>query len=507
MSLAVIHTRALLGLHAPKVIVEAHISKGLPCFTLVGLPETAVRESRDRVRSAILNSGYQFPTRKITINLAPADLPKEGARFDLPIALAILIASQQLRCQMLNRYEFIGELALTGTLRAVSGVISSISAGLKAGKDVIVPAENAEEAGLIDQPGCFTAERLAEVCAWLQGKAALTPPCFVPPEPTPFDCNLSDIIGQSQGKRALEIAASGGHNLLLVGPPGTGKSMLATRLATLLPPLSNAEALQCAAIQSLVSQRDKPLKGCQRPFRAPHHGASLSAMVGGGAIPQPGEISLAHNGVLLLDELPEFDRRVLDALREPLESGSIHLSRAKAKITYPACFQLIATMNPSPTGHAQGQLARSSPQQSLRYLSRLSGPFLDRFDLSVDMPLLPRGALSQTEHIGESSQVVAIRVQACRQIQLKRQQKLNAHLSNAETRNLCSLHKDDALWLENTLITLGLSVRTWQRLLKVARTIADMESDQKIARKHLQEALAYRAINRLLSHLQHLVNG
>ncbi|GDX07965.1 YifB family Mg chelatase-like AAA ATPase [Buttiauxella sp. A111] len=505
MSLAVVNTRAALGIAAPLVTVEVHISQGLPGLTLVGLPETTVREARDRVRSAIINSGYVFPARKITINLAPADLPKDGGRYDLPIALALLAASEQLSTDKLSQYEFVGELALTGALRGVPGAISSAMEALKSGKKIVVADENAAELGLIEQAGCLTASHLTEVCAFLEGKGELPAPEKLQHQQIEHRQDLNEIFGQSQGKRALEITAAGGHNLLLIGPPGTGKTMLVSRLTTLLPPLNDNEALESAAILSLVNPHTLQQQWRQRPFRAPHHSASLSAMVGGGSIPRPGEISLAHNGVLFLDELPEFERRVLDALREPIESGEIHISRTRAKISYPANFQLLAAMNPSPTGHYQGKHNRCTPEQTLRYLSRLSGPFLDRFDLSVEIPLPPSGMLSNPVLSSESSSDVRARVIATQQRQYIRQQKLNARLDNHEIRKHCVIEHSDAIWLEATLLKLGLSVRAWHRLLKVARTIADIQECEKIKREHLLEALSYRAIDRLLIHLQQLI--
>lgn len=505
MSLSVVFTRAALGVNAPLISVEVHLSNGLPGLTLVGLPETTVKESRDRVRSAIINSGYTYPAKKITINLAPADLPKEGGRYDLPIAIALLVASEQLSASRLNTYEFVGELALTGALRGVPGAISGALAALRAGRQIVVARENEPEVSLIEEKGCLVAEHLQEVCAFLEGRHELDAP-----EEHQFILHdsaedLSDIIGQEQGKRALEITAAGGHNLLLIGPPGTGKTMLASRLNGLLPPLTSQDALESAAIISLVNAQSLHTQWRKRPFRSPHHSASLNAMVGGGAIPEPGEISLAHNGILFLDELPEFERRVLDALREPIESGQIHISRTRAKISYPARFQLVAAMNPSPSGHYQGNHNRSSPEQTLRYLGRLSGPFLDRFDLSLEIPLPPAGVLGHNPKTGESSATVRQRVGAAHDRQYVRQNTLNARLDNAGIRQHCRLSESDAQWLEETLTRFGLSVRAWQRLLKVARTIADLEECNDIERRHLQEALSYRAIDRLLLHLQKML--
>lgn len=503
MSLSCVYSRARIGLESPLVTVEVHLANGLPAFNIVGLPEASVKESKDRVRSAIINCGYKFPAKRITVNLAPADLPKEGGRFDLPIAVGILAASEQLPPVDLSQYEFAGELALSGELRAIVGEIPVAMASSQSQRTLIIPIQNTEQASWVKQAKIHAISHLTQLFSHFAGQQVLplVTEQIMAEEHTEQETSLdmSDVMGQPLAKRALEIAASGGHNLLFIGPPGTGKTMLASRLAGILPPMTEEEALQVAAIQSISHQGITRKSWFTRPFRAPHHTASSAALVGGGSQPKPGEITLAHNGVLFLDELPEFERKVLDVLREPMESGEVTISRALHKQCFPARFQLIAAMNPSPTGFYNDQ--RSTPEQVLRYLNRLSGPFLDRIDIQIEVARLPRGTWAKSTQKNESSVKVQQRVEACRVIQLQRQGKANAHISSSELKSYCDLSVDDNELLELAVEKLGLSTRAHHKILKIARTLADMESSQDISHQHLVEALSYRAMDRLLRHL------
>lgn len=502
MALAIVYSRASLGIEAPLVTVEVHISNGLPYFGIVGLPETSVKESRERVRSAIGNSGFEFPMYRITVNLAPADLPKDGGRFDLPIAIGILAASGQIAADTLNQFEFVGELALSGEIRPVRGEIPFVYACRKAERVGVLPAENAPAAALVEGINILGVSTLADIYQHLVGLQTLAfwERSSYSEASNCYSIDMSDVIGQPMAKRALEIAACGGHNLLFLGPAGTGKSMLAQRLVTILPELSESEALEVAAIRSICGEQINPQNWKVRPFRTPHHTCSAVALVGGGSNPKPGEISLSHKGVLFLDELAEYERKVLDVLREPLETGVVTISRAANRADFPADFQLIAAMNPSPTGHHED--GRASPEQVLRYLNRISGPFIDRIDIQLDVPRLPKGALTNSVSSGETSVEIRKRVIRARQVQYDRANKANAELSSTEVSKYCSLTAENASFLENAIEKLHLSTRAFHKILKVSRTIADLAGSEVIEKQHLAEALGYRAMDRLLISLK-----
>ena len=493
MSLATVQTRAKLGIEAPAVYVEVHLSNGLPAFHIVGLPETAVKESKDRVRSAIINSHFEFPARRITVNLAPAELPKEGSRFDLAIAIGILAASGQIPNQGLNQYEFIGELALSGELRSVEAVLPSALGCAEAEKQLIISTANAPEASLVESLTVLAANHLLEVSAHLHQRKKLPEHPSAIKQTQYQGPQLNQVIGQQHAKRALELAAAGGHHLLLYGPPGTGKTMLASRLPGLLPPLTNNEALQVAAIYS-VARKGLRKNIWQRPFRSPHHSASAAAMVGGGSNPKPGEISLAHRGVLFLDELPEFQRAVLEVLREPLESGEIMLSRAAAQARYPASFQLIAAMNPCPCGYLGSSTCICTADQVSRYRNRISGPMLDRIDLQVKVSQISNNELFQQPNRleGDSNHQIQQRVCDARQLQLSRQGVANTQLNSQQITELCPLTSGQQELMDQAIKQFALSTRGFYRVLRIARTIADLAEASTPELEHYQEALSYR---------------
>ncbi len=492
MAVAIVHSRALVGVDAPPVTVEVHLGNGLPAFNLVGLPDTEVKESRERVRAALQTSRFEFPARRITVNLAPADLPKDTGRFDLPIAVGILVATTQIPPSLLPLHELVGELALTGALRPIRGALPMALRASVERRTLIVPIGNGDEAALAEGAEIRVAASLLDVCGHLSGHQALpvvARPPRAPPSPYP---DVADVRGQTGAKRALLVAAAGQHSLLMCGPPGTGKSMLAARLPGLLPAMAPEEALESATVNSLTGRFSMAQWG-HRPFRAPHHTASAIALVGGGAIPRPGEISLATGGVLFLDELPEWDRQVLEVLREPLESGWILLSRAARQTLFPARFQLVAAMNPCPCGYRGHPVreCRCTPDQVARYRGRVSGPLLDRIDLSIEVPTIPPQALERADP-GPSTAMLLPLVGRAFAIQLSRQGKPNSRLSVDETDRFCVPDAAARRFLREATLRFGMSPRAYHRVLKVARTIADLEDHPRIAADHVAEAIQYR---------------
>jgi magnesium chelatase family protein len=500
MAFAVTYSRAQIGIEAPLVTVEADISQGLPQIQIVGLPATTVKEAKDRVKSAIANVGLKTPNRRVTVNLAPADLPKQGGRYDLAIALSILAANGNLPITALQQCEWLGELALDGQLRPVKGVLPAAIQCAAANRLLVVPRLNGAEATLASTSNVMIADNLQDVIAHLNGLARLSrPEPMVAPIKTGPTVKISEVRGQHIAKHALIIAAAGGHNLLFTGPPGSGKTMLASRLSSLLPPLSTQEALEVAAVHSVSNNPFSFSMWGQRPFRSPHHTTSSIALVGGSSPPRPGEISLAHNGVLFLDELPEYSRRVLEVLREPLESGLIMISRAQYQVCYPARFQLVAAMNPCPCGYYGDGRDRCncSINRIQAYRSRVSGPLMDRIDLHVEVPALAQGILSDAgKNTDDNSHEAAMRlVSESRAIMYARAGKLNAHLTSHEVARDCRLSADDSRLLDTAMDKLGLSARGYYKILKVARTIADLAKEPDLLPAHLVEALAFRRLD------------
>lgn len=507
MNLSSITSRALNGIESPIVTVEVHVSNGLPSLSIVGLPEASVKESKDRVRSALLSSGFQIPPKRITVNLAPADLPKSGGCYDLPIAIGILIATGQLDSPGIEGFEFIGELALNGEVRAIKGALPSLLAAHAASRMCILPEGNEAEAMLSQSASDLSANfvligDLKEACRVLLGEQLEQPKTELKVSNPSLDYpqDLADVSGQLQAKRVLEIAASGHHSLIMVGPPGSGKSMLASRLVTLLPALTQQEAIESATIHSITGQEIGGEHFYKRPFVNPHHTASAAALVGGGSIPKPGAISLAHNGLLFLDELPEFTRNVLEALREPLESKRVEISRVNQQVSFPANCLLVAAMNPSPSGFFPDDplgRCKDTPDQIHRYQKKISGPLIDRIDLHLEVPAVDLSDLQGEGVLGESSAQVRARVVDVRALQLKRQGCLNCDLTPKDLKQYVVLDELSLAILDKAVNQLGISARGYHRILRIARTLADMERRTDVGSQHIAEALGYRTLDRI----------